>query len=233
MEAIILAGGLGTRLRSVISELPKPMAPVGGKPFLAYLLQYLGRERVDKVILATGYLHEKVKDYFQHSYLGIEIDYSREIEPLGTGGAIQKALAKVEEKKVVVLNGDTYFDVNIVDLVQKHSALQADVTLALKTLTDYDRYGNVLTQEDKIIGFASKGLRTSGTINGGIYVLQRNLFKRFQLPQKFGFEDFLMNYVNELALAAVVSDAYFIDIGVPEDYRKAQNELVLSGGDNE
>lgn len=146
MEVIILAGGLGTRLRSVVSEVPKCMAPVAGKPFLWYLLKYLTRYDVSKVILSVGYLRgvifdwvEEMKDDFPFHF-----DYAIEEEPLGTGGGIRLALNKATTSDVVVLNGDTYFDVNLEELMKNHRLYSSAVTLALKPMCDFDRYGRVV-----------------------------------------------------------------------------------------
>ncbi|RYD05686.1 hypothetical protein N752_07255 [Desulforamulus aquiferis] len=131
MEAIVLVGGLGTRLKTIVSEVPKPMAAIGGYPFLTYLLEYLSKYNIKKVILATGYMHEKIMDYYGYRYGGIVIDYSIEYEPLGTGGAIKKALENVSEKDVFILNGDSFFDINLNHIYSKHLAIDADLTLSL------------------------------------------------------------------------------------------------------
>ncbi|MHB1406035.1 MAG: nucleotidyltransferase family protein [Desulfitobacteriaceae bacterium] len=227
MEAIILVGGLGTRLRNVLSDLPKPMAPVEGRPFLVYLLQYLKREGISKVILSTGFMHEKIEVYFRNSYTGIEIAYSREVKPLGTGGAIKKALEQVNGEMVVVLNGDSFFDVNIKGLVQKHLTHKSDITLSLKPLCNYDRYGTVIRVGDHVTKFLEKEWRAQGTINGGLYLIRSDIFERFQVADSFSFEEFLGQHVNNLCFVGYISDTYFIDIGIPDDYQRAQNELAL------
>ena len=154
MEVIILAGGLGTRLRSVVSEVPKGTAPIAGKPFLWYILKYLTKYNVSKVILSVGYLREvifqwidKVKDDFPFSF-----DYAIEEEPLGTGGGIKLALEKVKNDDVVVLNGDTFFDVDFDNLLSCHKKGKKSITLALKPMTQFDRYGTVnFNTEDRTI----------------------------------------------------------------------------------
>lgn len=230
MEVIVLAGGLGTRLRSVVSEVPKCMAPVAGKPFLWYLLKYLTRYDVSKVILSVGYLRgvifdwvEEVKDDFPFHF-----DYAIEEEPLGTGGGIRLALNKATTSDVVVLNGDTYFDVNLEELMKNHRLYSSAVTLALKPMCDFDRYGRVVidNMDKRIVEFKEKEYCKEGLINGGIYVINR-LEPIFEgLPKKFSFETAVFEPQCKLGkLFGVVQDGYFIDIGIPEDYKKAQEEL--------
>lgn len=227
MEAIILAGGLGTRLQSVVSDVPKPMAPVAGKPFLSYLLEYLSRYQIHSVVLSTGYKHHAIEKFFGQSYKNISIKYSIELSPLGTGGAIRKALQMVHEENVLVLNGDTLFNVNINEFIRYHQSSCSDITLALKYLENFDRYGTVLLNDnDEVIGFEEKQCRTKGYINGGVYLINKNLFEKFELPYKFSFEsDFLEKYVENLNIRGYTSSGYFIDIGIPIDYERAQKEM--------
>lgn len=227
MKAIILAGGLGTRLRTVVSDLPKPMAPIGNRPFLAYLFDYLENQGVNKVILSTGYKHEVIENYFGNQYQRISILYSREEEPLGTGGAIKKAFEKVEDENVFILNGDTFFAVNLMEMKSNHLNSQVDLTIALKPLENFDRYGVVLTAGNRITAFKEKGYQKIGNINGGIYLANQSLFEGLTLPAKFSFEkDVLEEQVNYKQFSSYVTDSYFIDIGIPQDYEKAQKELL-------
>ena len=231
MEVIILAGGLGTRLRSVVSEVPKCMAPVAGKPFLWYLLKYLSRYDVSRVILSVGYLREvifkwidEVKDEFS-----FEFDYAVEEEPLGTGGGIRLAMSKVQGKEAIILNGDTFFDVDLNKLIEEHqSQAWAKITLALKPMANFDRYGTVLTDDNgRIIRFNEKQPCIEGVINGGVYVLNNDETIYEGLPNKFSFEtDLLQKKCGENGcLFGVTSGGYFIDIGIPVDYQRAQVEL--------
>lgn len=231
MEVIILAGGLGTRLRSVVSEVPKCMAPVAGKPFLWYLLKYLARFDVNRVVLSVGYLREvifkwieEVKDEFP-----FEFDYAIEEEPLGTGGGIKLAMSKVKGNEAVILNGDTFFDVDLNQLVAvHHSQPWAKISLALKPMKDFDRYGTVITDEaGRIIRFNEKQPCKEGTINGGVYVINKDESIYEDLPRMFSFEtEVLQKLCGELGcLYGVEQNDYFIDIGVPIDYKKAQVEL--------
>ncbi|MBP1934767.1 nucleotidyltransferase family protein [Ammoniphilus resinae] len=226
MEVIILAGGFGTRLKSVVPDLPKPMAPVANRPFLTYIFEYLKKQGVTRAILSTGYKHEVIHSFFGESYKGISIDYSVEYEPLGTGGAIKKALDLVNNDQAFVLNGDTFFDVNLMELLKFHLGYKADLTLSLKTMEEFDRYGVVLTSDDKVIRFEEKRYVPVGNINGGVYLVNRNLFDDKIWPDKFSFEaDFLERDFGRQSFYGFISDGYFIDIGIPSDFEKAQLEL--------
>ena len=223
MEAVVLAGGLGTRLRSVVSDVPKPMAPVGGKPFLEYILKYLKRNGIEKIVLSVGYKWETIKKYFTDEFDGIELVYSVEDEPLGTGGAIKKALDSVESDKAYIVNGDTFFDIDLQELVL---ANDSKIVLALKRMYDFDRYGCVESDtEGRVIKFTEKGFRKSGNINGGIYLVNRNLFEPYILNNKFSFEEFMQKEYMNLKMISKVFDNYFIDIGIPGDYDRAQKEI--------
>ena len=200
MEVIILAGGLGTRLRSVVSEVPKCMAPIAGKPFLWYILKYLTKYNVSKVILSVGYLRgvifqwiDKVKDDFSFSF-------------------------------------DTFFDVDFDNLLSCHKKGKKSITLALKPMTQFDRYGtvNFNTEDRTITQFNEKQYCEKGLINGGVYIINRqaSLFK--ELPKKFSFEiSVLEPECKKGQLQGVVQEGYFIDIGIPEDYQKANKEFPL------
>ncbi|MCY9664837.1 nucleotidyltransferase family protein [Paenibacillus alginolyticus] len=226
MEAIVLAGGFGTRLRSVVSNVPKPMAPVGGIPFLCYILDYLKKFGISRVVLSTGYKHEIIEDYFGKAYRGIELVYSVENEPLGTGGAIRVALEKVKSNEVFVLNGDTFFQVDLHKMREFQTSKNADLSISLKLMNHFDRYGTVEVSLDRIIAFHEKKITAAGMINGGIYLLKSNLFNNIVLPDKFSFESqFLQLYLNKLQFYGYLSEGYFIDIGVPEDYMRAQKEI--------
>ena len=224
-EAIILAGGFGTRLRSVVSDLPKPLAPVAGRPFLAYLLDDLDRQGYRHVVLATGYMHEKVEHCFGHRYRDLTVDYAREIDPLGTGGAIVNALQHCAQQRVTVLNGDTLFRIDHERLLQADSP-ECRLTVVLRQVHDAGRYGSVqVDPHGRITAFREKDPAAgAGLINGGIYRLDRALLDSWPLGQPFSFEKEVLQPLRE-PFRAYVSDTYFIDIGVPEDYSRAQTEL--------
>lgn len=230
MEVIILAGGLGTRLREVVSEVPKCMAPVAGKPFLWYLLKYLTRFDVSRVVLSVGYLREEifrwidsVQDEFPFMF-----DYAVEEEPLGTGGGIRLAMSKVLANDAIILNGDTFFDVSLNELMEFHRLKPSAVTLALKPMYDFERYGRVVTDQvdGKVVEFKEKEYCKKGLINGGVYALNRLNLPMKDLPTKFSFEkEVLEPKAVEGKVFGLVQEGYFIDIGIPEDYRRAQEEF--------
>lgn len=172
MEAIILAGGFGTRLKNVIKDVPKPMAPIQGKPFLEYLLCQLKQFSISNIIMCTGYKHEVVEAYFGTQFKGIPISYSVEREPLGTGGAIMHAFSYINEESFLVLNGDTFFKVDIEYLIKFHIKNNSDCTIALKKITNSDRYGTVKCQNNRIVAFEEKQFREESTINGGLYYIK-------------------------------------------------------------
>ncbi len=229
MEAIILAGGFGTRLKKLNLDVPKPMVPLGEHPFLFYLFSWLEKNGISRVILSVGYKWEIIKEHFGTSFRGIELDYSVEDEPLGTGGAIKKALEYCEEELVWVINGDTFFEVDLIDMQDFHIQKDNDFTLAARPVEDVSRYGQLLLDEqNRIIGFGEKAKEGPGLINGGIYLFGRGFFKDKSPGQKFSFEkDILEKYVVEEKFGAYVSEQYFIDIGTPEDYRKAQADKYI------
>lgn len=226
MEAVILAGGFGTRLQKVVHDVPKPMAPVAGKPFLSYLLDQLDRQGCTHAVLAVGYKREVIQNYFGSGYKRISLSYSVEDKPLLTGGALKKALQMVTEDAVLVLNGDTFFGVDFSKMMDFHYRTHSDATLAVKELRDFSRYGTVHFDDDyRITKFVEKKACPKGFINGGVYVLNRNLF--CDIPQdKFMMEkDFLEKYIDTKLFSAFPCDSYFIDIGIPEDYEKANKEF--------
>jgi D-glycero-alpha-D-manno-heptose 1-phosphate guanylyltransferase len=226
LEAIILAGGAGTRLRSVVPDLPKPMADVAGRPFLAYQFDYLSAVGVSRVILSVGYLRERIMDWFGVEYNGIAISYAVEEEPLGTGGAIREALRLVTGDRVLVLNGDTWFPVDLRAMQTAHDTTCCHMTMALKQVNDISRYGAVTIEGGRVSGFAEKGRRSSGYINGGVYLINRAIEEFFPRQQRFSFEsDLLEAQIERIVVCPFVSDAYFIDIGIPEDYYTAQTIL--------
>ena len=223
MEAIVLAGGLGTRLRSVVSDLPKPMAPIGNKPFLEYILKYLQKNGITRAILSVGYKWETIKEYFGYKWENIELVYSVEDEPLGTGGAIKKAMKQLKTGQVYIINGDTFFDVDLKSLVLEDNS---KLILSLKHMINFDRYGCVESDDNNLVkAFTEKGYRESGNINGGIYLASKNIFDNFDLDEKFSFEEFMQVNFEELKISVKVFENYFIDIGIPEDYEKAQSEI--------
>ena len=230
-ECIILAGGLGTRLRSAVPDLPKCMAPVAGKPFLAHVIGYFRNQGVEKFIFSLGYKHEVIQDYLEAEYPTLHKQYVIEKDPLGTGGAIQLACRQATEKNVLILNGDTLFSIQLPALTAFHEQHQAHCTLSLKPMQHFDRYGVVeIAGNGAIKSFKEKQFYESGLINGGIYALQVEPFLKEGLPEQFSFEkDYLEKLYTVRPMYGVVQDEYFIDIGIPEDFEKANRELVNSG----
>ena len=230
MEAIVLAGGLGTRLRSVVHDIPKCMAPIGEDPFLSYVLDWLSRYGVTHVVLSVGYLKESITEWVSSREYPFEIVYAVEEEPLGTGGGIKLALSLCRERKVVVVNGDTFYPVCL-DAMPFDSPL----TVALKPMKDFDRYGAVTVTPDRfgglnggvqILAFKEKQPVKEGLINGGVYALNGLDLSGF--PEKFSFEkEVLEPFSAQGKVRGWVSDSFFLDIGVPEDYALAQTELPM------
>lgn len=227
MKAIVLAGGLGTRLASVTGDIPKPMAPVGARPFLEYLLDYLIEQGSDGIVLAVSHKWEMIREHFGDAYKGIQLDYSVENEPLGTGGAIRQALDTLPDNEVVVLNGDTLFRVDLGGLGETHRNSGALLTIALKQVTDSGRFGRIeMAAGGVITRFLEKSSSGPGLINGGVYMLNRRLFTDFPMPARFSFEqDMVEPNIDAIQPCAFQSDAYFIDMGIPEDYERAQHEI--------
>ena len=184
-QAIVLAGGLGTRLRSVVNDLPKCMAPVAGRPFLFYVINYLRLQGVEKFVFSLGYKHEIIEDYLKDQFSTLNYQCSIEEEPLGTGGAIQLACQKATEQNVIVVNGDTLFKINVADVFSFHIEQDAESTLSLKPMQRFDRYGVVeLTDKASIKEFKEKQFYENGLINGGVYVLNVEKF----LAKEISFE---------------------------------------------
>jgi len=227
-EAIVLAGGLGTRLREAVPDLPKCMAPINGKPFLEYLLTYFQQQGIQRFILSVGYKHESISDYFNQLHHTFHLDYVVEEEPLGTGGGIRLAMKEVQEQDVIVLNGDTFFQIDLDSFAAFHLQMNAECSLALKPMYDFDRYGVVETNAaNQVISFKEKRAYTSGAINGGVYAINKDRFLGRELPHKFSLEkDYFETIVGEHCMYGQQQDQYFIDIGIPADYSRAQIDFI-------
>jgi D-glycero-alpha-D-manno-heptose 1-phosphate guanylyltransferase len=227
MEAIVLAGGLGTRLATRLDGIPKAMAPVAGRPFLEVLLNQLKRAGCTRALLSVGHLHAAIQGHFGVSFRGLRLDYVIENVPLGTGGAIRKALQAAREEFILVLNGDTFLQADYAAMLQFHAAESAALTIAITHQPNIARYGGVLVEGKRIVGFEEKGRSGPGWINAGAYVLSKAMPWPLTLPEKFSFEvDFLSPEISRLAPIAYQVDGLFLDIGVPEDLDRAQGELV-------
>ena len=233
MQAIILAGGAGTRLKSLIKDVPKPMADISGRPFLCYLLDYLSVQNINKILLSVRYKHEVITDYFGIRYKDMDIEYVIDDKPLGTGGAIKKALGLTSGDEAVILNGDTFFNLDLGKMLGFHRAENSILTIAVKPMYNFERYGSVVIKDKRAIGFEEKSFKHFGYINGGIYIVNKALSKFFDHDKDvFSFEiDLLYKKIKDINPCAFISDDYFIDIGIPDDYKKAQRELdhILKG----
>jgi len=228
-EVVILAGGLGTRLRSEIgTNLPKPMAPVSGKPFLTYIMDRLAAAGAKRVLLAVGYHHEVIEAYFGTKYRSMEVVYSCEESPLGTGGAIRQAAEKAESEDFPVLNGDTLFDLDWAAFYAFHTEHKAPISVALREVEDTARYGSVETDGAVLTAFREKAESTGrGLINGGVYAVNRAWLLQQKLPEKFSFErDVLQAMVSQRLFCGKAFADYFVDMGIPADYQRAKREIA-------
>lgn len=225
-DVIVLAGGFGTRLREVVADVPKPMAPVAGRPFLDHLLQRLALQGASRVILSVGHMAHLIEDRYGAGFAGLNITCVREDHPLGTGGGIRKALCATSTEWVLVINGDTWLDMPYGEFLTEAEQARAPLAMVTRWVDDAARYGRCVVESDRIVVFGEKSGSGPGLINAGVYALRRDLFEPFDLPESFSFEtDFVARHLPELRPLAHRSDGYFIDIGVPEDYRRAQIEL--------
>jgi D-glycero-alpha-D-manno-heptose 1-phosphate guanylyltransferase len=224
-EAVILSGGFGTRLKKVAEDIPKSMVMIGNRPFLDYLLEHLHMHNIKKVILAVGYKNKTIISYFGNSYKESELVYSIEDEPLGTGGALLKAADLISSDRFFVINGDTYFDVDF-DKFEKSYNRDSILSIALKPMTNFDRYGSIITKGKRITAFNEKKYCKKGLINGGIYLISKSWLIQKAPGRIFSFErDLIEKSVNEDSITSFISDTYFIDIGIPDDYVRASKEL--------
>jgi len=220
MKAIILAGGMGTRLRGVIEDVPKPMAPVSGKPFLEYLLLQLKRWKITNVLLSVGYKKEAIKSCFGNGdSLGINIRYSEEDQPLGTGGALKKAIALIDDPCFIVMNGDSFFNIHFSDLIAYHAGKPGMATMCLALVKDRGRYGSVEIDDDgAVTAFQKDGSDTQGFINGGIYLMNRDISNCIPEGPTSLEGKVLPLLQRDRLLYGKKFDAFFLDMGLPEDY---------------
>lgn len=232
MQAILLAGGLGTRLRSVVADRPKPLADVCGKPFLEYLILELKRHGISDIVMAVGYKGEMIEEYFNNgAKWGISIQYAYEHELLGTAGAIKNAEQKLYSSEFFVINADTFYQAAYEDAMRLYEKNDPDMVLVLRKVSDISRYGSVRIQEHRVLGFNEKTEENApGLINGGIYLMKRDILKRIPQNKKCSLENEIIPRLIENGdrVEGIVNEGYFIDIGVPEDYHQF-TEDVRSG----
>jgi D-glycero-alpha-D-manno-heptose 1-phosphate guanylyltransferase len=231
-QAIILAGGFGTRLQTVLRDVPKPLAPVRGLPFIHYVLHWLEECGIVRVIACTGYLADKMEAGFR-SYAGaLEMRFLREDSPLGTGGAIYRALGEVDRGGVFVLNGDTYFPADLNRFRQEAERLGGPFAIALRRVSDTSRFGAVELAGGRFLTMDEKGRSGPGLVNAGLYLLPVDLPERLPMPGVFSWElDLMQPKAPVLGAAGVVLDAPFLDIGTPESYGEAESVLPILPGD--
>jgi len=228
MEAVVLAGGFGTRLQKLVNDVPKSMALINGKPFLEFLLNYLTGQGVDRVVLSVGYKNEMIQSHFKDKFKHLQLVYAYEEEPLGTGGGIKNAFSMVEGELAFVLNGDSMFRIDLNALMAEHRRTKADITLALRYLEDTERFGTVvLDDQHHITGFREKNPDSgAGYINAGVYVINKQYILQPDFPAAFSIEkDCFEKYFSRSNFVGHPAKGYFLDIGIPEDYMKAQDEF--------
>ncbi len=226
-EAIVLAGGLGTRLRQTVPDLPKSMAPIGSRPFLSILLQLLSERGFTRVVLSLGFKANTIIDHFGTSFAGLHLVHKVEASPLGTGGAIRLALTDCEQDHVFVLNGDTYIDLNADAVERQWSASRRPIVVGCR-VDDTSRYGRLIFDGKHLTGIAEKTSSGPGVINAGCYVLRKGQLDSFLPHQSFSFEkDYLAHALPNNDFDYYINDGKFIDIGIPEDYALSQRELAF------
>ncbi len=226
MRTIILAGGFGKRLRQRVPDLPKPMAPVAGRPFLEYVLDGLIEGGIRDVVLSVGYRADAIKAHFGSDYRGASVQYAIESEPLGTGGAIAYALQGREDSPALILNGDTLLQLDYAALFEWYRQDPSAVAMVLRDVPDVTRYGAVIASGGRVSGFAEKGKSGRGLINAGVYIVRPEIFVMLGLAGHFSLEkNVLQAHLESIRPRAYVTEGYFIDIGIPDDYDRAQQEL--------
>lgn len=228
MQAILLAGGLGTRLRAVVSDRPKPMALIGDKPFMEYVVHELSLHGITNIIFAVGYKGSMVEEYFKDgSGFGVSVSYAYEEELLGTAGAIKNAGQYVTDDQFFVLNADTFYQMDYGRLAKVMEEGSLDMALVLREVSDISRYGAAVLENGRLTGFNEKSEeKRPGTINGGVYLMKRKLLSRIPAGKVSLEQEMIPEWMKAgAALGGIVNDGYFIDIGVPEDYYKFQSDV--------
>jgi D-glycero-alpha-D-manno-heptose 1-phosphate guanylyltransferase len=227
VKAAILTGGLGTRLRAVVSDRPKPLAEVKDRPFVVHLLDQLCKFSISQAVLCTGYLGEMVESRLGKSYRNLSLKYSPEPVALGTAGALRLALPLFDTQQVLVLNGDSYCEIDLTKLISFHIEEKAFITIAVTFVADTSRYGTVLLNDrGDIVSFKEKGQKNGpGLINAGIYILDRSVIKVIPVSKHLSLErDVFPQYIGH-SLRGFLTEGFFIDIGSPMDYERAQRLL--------
>lgn len=225
MEAIILAGGRGTRLGAMTAAMPKPMLAVDGRPFLEYLMAYWAGQGVRRFIISSGYQHEKISGHFGARFKTSEVVISVEEKPLGTGGGVLLALSRLESTGAFLcLNGDTFFEVDLKRLAEVHGGRKAEATLSLFHRGEGERYEGVSLAEDgRIEDWLSRGSGKPLYANGGVYLFEREIFHGLPPETFLSLEnDILPAWIRGgRKIFGAVSAGGFLDIGTPADYARA------------
>ena len=226
MEAIILAGGLGTRLRDIVHDVPKPMAPISGRPFLEIVFDSLVSNGFKRVILSLCHMPEKISNHFGDNYKGIEIIYNVEPFPLGTGGAIKQSLKLASNRDIFIINGDTFLDLDYKKVYACYLK-NKNPLIVIREVNNISRYGEVKINSNKIISFGSKtSNKQSGYINAGCYIFHKDIFNEIDLNESFSIEnDFFPSAIIKNTYQFYIYNKLFIDIGIPTDFNKAQTIL--------
>ncbi len=228
MQAILLAGGLGTRLRSVVNDRPKPMALIREKPFMEYVIRELAAQGIDHIIFAVGYKGSMVEEYFGDGQaFGVHASYAYEESLLGTAGAIKNAAKLMTDQEVFALNADTFYKIDYYRLTEIKKAMDLDMTLVLREVEDVSRYGQAVLTNNRLTGFNEKTDQPiRGTINGGVYLLSRDLIDTIPEGKVSLEQDMIPRWLAEgRRLGGFVNDGYFIDIGIPQDYYRFMEDV--------
>jgi D-glycero-alpha-D-manno-heptose 1-phosphate guanylyltransferase len=222
-QAIVLAGGLGTRLRALVPDSPKPMALVAGRPFLAYILDFLVQQKFTDCVISTGYKGDVIHTYFGRSFGPMQITYASEHHPLGTGGAIKRALEACRADTVFVFNGDTFFELDCDRLLLRQQQANRPLIVG-RFVSDVSRYGRLDTRDELVVGISEKSAAGPGIVNAGCYLLPKDALVTYTQSLPFSFErDFLATTLPTHPFALHLATGLFIDIGTPEDYLAAQS----------
>jgi D-glycero-alpha-D-manno-heptose 1-phosphate guanylyltransferase len=228
LAAVVLAGGMGTRLRSVVADLPKVLAPVAGRPFLTYLLDQIADAGIERVVLSTGYLAEQFAEVIGDRYRNIQIIYAHEEQPLGTGGAIRFACGFTDADQLLVMNGDSYCDADLSSYIEWHVDGGNDVSLMLAKVSDTSRYGTVqLDAGGRITAFIEKRAEsTAGYINAGVYLFRRAMLEQIPIKPSSMERDVFPVWLRERSMMGWITEGEFIDIGIPSDYQRSHEFMA-------
>jgi mannose-1-phosphate guanylyltransferase len=227
MQALILAGGRGERMRPLTDRIPKVMLPIQGKPFLTYLIEYLKDQGVKDIILAVCWKKEKIKNYFKDGKdFGVKTKYCEEKKPLGTGGAIRNAKDLIKGKNIIILNGDSFVKINLKEMLRYHKKMNLPITIAVLEMKNPERFGRVIINKNNIvIGFKEKGkVRGKAFINAGVYIFKKEVVEEIPKNKRVSLEkEIFPKFLGRISAFRIKN--YFIDIGIKKDYQKFKKEF--------